>query len=204
VPLVAPARIESPRLLLRPLQHTDLPALLEVNSNAEVTALLPYATWGSLSDGEAWYDRMRKIEATGSALQFVVVSKSTELAIGTCLLFRLEEASGRAELGYALGREHWGQGLMREALVALLSAAFGSMGLRRIEAEVNTRNPASARLLATLGFTKEGLLRKRWVTKGRAEDVDMFGLLRGELRSGAAGAAGQSLDRAGTQPGESA
>jgi RimJ/RimL family protein N-acetyltransferase len=71
---------------------------------------------------------------------------------------------------------------MREALTELLGAAFGSMGLRRIEAEVSTRNTASARLVARLGFTKEGLLRKRWVVKGHAEDFELFGLLRGELR----------------------
>jgi [ribosomal protein S5]-alanine N-acetyltransferase len=181
VPLVAPDRIESPRVLVRPLEEADLPSLLAMNSNAEVTALLPYATWNCLADGKAWYDRMRGIEAAGSALQFVIVSRSANVAIGTCLLFRLEEASGRAELGYALGREYWGQGLMREALGELLRAAFGSMGLRRVEAEVNTRNAASAKLLVRLGFTKEGLLRKRWVVKGHAEDVEVFGLLRDEL-----------------------
>jgi [ribosomal protein S5]-alanine N-acetyltransferase len=186
VPLVAPDRIESARVLVRLLEEADLPSLLQMNCDAQVTALLPYATWTSLADGKAWYDRMRGIEAAGTALQFVVVSKSAELAIGTCLLFRLEEASGRAELGYALGRQYWGQGLMQEALAELLSAAFDNMGLRRIEAEVNTRNTPSARLLVRLGFTKEGLLRKRWVVKGHAEDFEVFGLLRGELRSAAA------------------
>jgi ribosomal-protein-alanine N-acetyltransferase len=145
-----------------------------------VTALLPYATWTSLADGEAWFQRMSGIQATGLAVQFVVVSKATGAAIGTCLLFRYEEASARAEIGYALGRAHWGQGLIREALTALLSHVFGSLAMRRIEAEVNTRNRSSAALLVRLGFTKEGLLRQRWVTKGRAEDFEMYGLLRDE------------------------
>jgi ribosomal-protein-alanine N-acetyltransferase len=182
VPLAIPAQIESPRLLLRIIEEADLPDLLEVNSDPEVTALLPYATWGSLADGQAWYDRMRTLQATGQALQFVVVSKVTGAAIGTCLIFRFEESSARAELGYVLGRAHWGKGLMREALAALLSCAFGNMGLRRIEAEVNTCNHASAALLERLGFTKEGRLRQRWVTKGHAVDIAMYGLLRGELR----------------------
>ncbi|MEO8923528.1 MAG: GNAT family protein [Caldimonas sp.] len=138
---------------------------------------------GSLADGKAWYERMSGIQATGLALQFAVVSKSTGKAIGTCLLFRFEAASARAEIGYVLGRAHWGQGLMREALAALLNGAFGGMALRRIEAEVNTRNHPSAALLVRLGFKKEGLLRQRWVTKGRAEDVEMYGLLRDEWQS---------------------
>ena len=183
MPLIASDEIETPRLLLRLLQEADLPSLFDMNSDPEVTALLPYATWNSIADGKAWYDRMRGVEATGLALQFVVVSRPTNTAIGTCLLFRFDEASARVEVGYALGRKYWGQGLMREALVALLGCAFDSMRLRRVEAEVNTRNPASAALLARLGFTKEGLLRKRWVTKGHAEDVEVYGLLQGELRS---------------------
>lgn len=175
-------------MLVRPVVAADLPALLEVNSSEEVTALLPYARWESMADAEAWLRRMEALQADGRAQQFVVVSKSTGLAIGTCLLFRFEEGSARAELGYVLGRAHWGKGLMRESLEAIIGCAFGIMGLRRLEAEVDTRNRASARLLQRLGFTKEGLLRRRRVAKGEARDVEIYGLLRsewprGEIRS---------------------
>ena len=178
--LIAPAPIETERLAVRLVLESDLPALMEVNSDEAVTALLPYATWRSAADAEAWLARMRDIEATGLAFQFVVVLKSAERAIGTCLLFRFDEGSARAELGYALGRAYWGQGFMREALTALLDSAFGTMGLRRLEAEVDTANAPSARLLQRLGFTKEGLLRQRWMTKGKAKDVEVYGLLRNE------------------------
>ncbi|MDQ6639892.1 MAG: GNAT family N-acetyltransferase [Pseudomonadota bacterium] len=180
MPLAAPNLIESERLFVRAVDKLDLPALLEVNSSEEVTALLPYAKWESMADGEAWLRRMEGLQATGLALQFVVVSKASGLAIGTCLVFRFEEGSARAELGYVLGRSHWGRGLMHEALVALIGCAFESMGLRRLEAEVDPRNRSSARLLERLGFTKEGLLRQRWVAKGEVKDVEMYGLLRDE------------------------
>ncbi|MEO8524069.1 MAG: GNAT family protein [Caldimonas sp.] len=180
MPLLAPDSIDAKRLLVRRVAETDLPALLEVNASEEVTALLPYARWTSMADGEAWLKRMEGIQATGLAVQFVVVSKSTGVAIGTCLLFRFEEGSARAELGYALGRTYWGQGLMQEALEALVGSAFHSMGLRRLEAEVDTRNRPSARLLERLGFRKEGLMRGRWVTKGEVKDMEMYGLLRSE------------------------
>ncbi len=178
--LIAPAPIETERLAVRLVLESDLPALMEVNSDEAVTALLPYATWRSAADAEAWLARMRDIEATGLAFQFVVVLKSAERAIGTCLLFRFDEGSARAELGYALGRAYWGQGFMREALTALLDSAFGTMGLRRLEAEVDTANAPSARLLQRLGFTNEGLLRQRWMTNGKAKDVEVYGLLRNE------------------------
>jgi RimJ/RimL family protein N-acetyltransferase len=79
-----------------------------------------------------------------------------------------------------LGRAHWGCGLAREAVAALVGVAFGSMGVRRLEAEVNPLNRSSVRLLQSLGFTREGLLRQRWVGKGSTYDVELHGLLSAE------------------------
>lgn len=180
MPLLVPGPIESSRLIVRLVTEPDLPALLEVNGNDETTRFLPYASWHSLSDAEAWLKRMTEMQATGTALQFVLVEKQLGAVIGSCLLFRFEETSSRAELGYVLGRAHWGRGYMREALTALIEQAFTTLHLRRLEAEVDPRNLASSRLLHTLGFAKEGLLRERWVAKGEARDVEVFGLLRHE------------------------
>ena len=178
--LVDPGPVDSERVIVRLQREDDLPALMAVNGDDVATALLPYATWRTLDDARAWHARMAKLQETGLSLQFVVASRATGEAIGTCLLFRYEEGSERIELGYVLGRAHWGRGLMREALTALLGRAFDGMGVRRVEAEVDTRNAASSGLLRRLGFTREGLLRQRWVAKGEAKDVEMFGLLRSE------------------------
>jgi ribosomal-protein-alanine N-acetyltransferase len=180
MPLLAPSPIESTRLIVRLVAEPDLPSLLEVNGNEETTRFLPYPSWHSLSDAQAWLKRMTDMQAAGSALQFVLVEKQLGVAIGSCLLFRFEENSSRAELGYVLGRAHWGRGYMREALTALIDRAFTTLHLRRLEAEVDPRNLASSRLLQALGFAKEGLLRQRWVSKGEARDVEAFGLLRHE------------------------
>lgn len=81
--------------------------------------------------------------------------------VGTCLLFRLDENSSRAELGYVLGRRYWRSGLMNEALHALIGQTSHVFGIRRLEAEVNPPNVASARVLERLGFAREGVLRQR-------------------------------------------
>jgi hypothetical protein len=98
---------------------------------------------------------------------------------GTLLLFNFAPVSARLELGYVLGQAHWGLGLMREALRSACAHAFGSLGIRRLEAEVNSSNVASMRVLRNLGFVHEGTLRKRWIAKGEAYDTDMYGLLAG-------------------------
>ncbi|MEP6873923.1 MAG: GNAT family N-acetyltransferase [Burkholderiales bacterium] len=175
-----PQPIESPRLRLRIVEEADIPALLGINGDDEVTRFLPYPTWRSVADGQAWFARYRALIASTTALQFVVIEKASDSIIGTCLLFRHEPASERMELGYVLGRAHWGQGLMREALSALISHAFTACGLRRLEAEVNPDNAASDTLLRRLGFSHEGVLRKRWAAKGVVYDVNVYGLLSDE------------------------
>lgn len=182
MPFPSIARVDSPRLTLRAVQASDLPDLLEVNGDPQVTRFLPYATWQSLQDGEAWFARMQALGASGSGQQLVLARRSDSKVIGTMLLFKYDEGSSRMELGYALGRAHWKQGLMREAIVAACSHAFEAQGIRRIEAEVNPDNLASGALLAAVGFTLEGRLRKRWVAKGAAYDTNIYGCLAQEWR----------------------
>lgn len=175
-----PLTITTQRLKIRPIAVGDLAALFEVNGDDAVTRYLPYASWATKADGEAWYARMLLQQAAGEALQYVVVDAAGDKVIGTALLFRFDLSSARAELGYVLGRAHWGRGLMHEALDALLQHAFTAMRLRRIEAQVDPRNAASARAVERLGFQHEGLLRQRYVGKGETKDVCFYGLLRDE------------------------
>jgi RimJ/RimL family protein N-acetyltransferase len=183
MPFQTPIHLETERLVVRPVAEADLADLLLVNGDDEVTRFLPYESWRSVDDGLAWLARMRKIEESGTGVQRVVIDKASGRAIGGCLLFRLEPASARAELGYVLGRRYWGRGLMREALAALIPHAFGTLGLRRLEAEVNPLNAPSCGLLERLGFRNEGLLRQRWAAKGAVYDTRFYGLLREEWSS---------------------
>ena len=180
MPLALGRDLESARLLIRLVTQADLPALLTVNSDDAVTRYLPYASWRGMEDARNWYTRMSGLRAAGSALQFAILERRSGTAIGSCLLFRYEESSARAELGYVLGRAHWGQGYMYEALRRLIDCAFNELGLRRLEAEVDTRNARSARVLTRLGFTAEGLLRERWLTRGEPCSVTAYGLLQRE------------------------
>src|SRR6266853_3676636 len=170
--------IETARLKIRLAQMADLPALLEMNSNDEVTRYLPYESWKGAADGESWFRRASERMVAGQAGQFVIQQRESSRIIGSCLLFRFEEASARAELGYVLAQEYWGAGYMFEAMSAFIAFAFGPMGLRRLEAETDPRNLTSAKLLERLGFVREGLLRQRWAVKGELTDSSLYGRLR--------------------------
>ena len=178
-PAVTPLR--SSRVTIRPVCADDLPDLLCINGDAQVTAFLPYPTWTGLDDGAAWLARMEALAAAGTGQQLVIEHHPEARVIGTVLLFRYDEGSRRMEVGYVLARRCWGQGLMREALACVCSHAFDALGLRRLEAEVNPDNVASTRLLESLGFVCEGRLRQRWQAKGRVYDTWFYGCLADDL-----------------------
>lgn len=56
-------------------------------------------------------------------------------------------------MGYSLGRQWWGMGLMTEALTAVTDFAFHRLGIHRLYARYETDNPASGRVLEKCGFT---------------------------------------------------
>ena len=180
MPLPPTIHVNTERLLIRPVTSADLDDLLAVNGDDAVTYFLPYATWHSRADGEAWLARTVARTADGAGQQLVIARKADHRVIGAILLFRYDEASARLEVGYVLGRQAWHQGYATEALRSVLGCAFTEWGIRRIEAEVNPDNSASTALLLRLGFVHEGRLRQRWVAKGRTYDTNIYGCLAAE------------------------
>jgi ribosomal-protein-alanine N-acetyltransferase len=73
-------------------------------------------------------------------------------------------------LGYAIDREHEGRGLMHEALAASIDWLFETMKLHRVQANHLSENERSARLLARLGFVREGLARDYLFINGAWRD----------------------------------
>lgn len=177
---VAPKSIESARVSLKPVSEADLPGLLAILSNAEVVKHLGHAPWKSLTDAEAWFARISKHQAAGSAVEFVIVEKQSGQCIGRCGLFDYDATDALASVGYILGRPHWRQGFMREALTSLIEHAFNKMGIRRLEAKTEAPNTASSALLRRLGFIREGILRERWMDQNGPIDAEVFGLLKHE------------------------
>ncbi|ERS97987.1 hypothetical protein HMPREF1624_06160 [Sporothrix schenckii ATCC 58251] len=95
------------------------------------------------------------------------------------------------ELGYWIGKAHWGRGLATEVAAGLgrwaLSAASGILTpdgqpLRRVEAGVYGENAASVKVLERAGYVREGVRRQAVVKNGTMQDVVIFGLLASDLK----------------------
>lgn len=172
---------QSARLFIRPILNSDLDDLMQVNGDREVTRFLPYPTWESEADAQAWWDRTEQRVANGTARQMVIWHLADERVIGSVLLFNYDQGSCRLEIGYVLARDYWRCGYASEALHAVLSTLFLTSGIRRVEAEVNPDNIASGALLLAQGFSLEGLRRERWMSDDSPYDVDVYGLLAREF-----------------------
>ena len=72
----------------------------------------------------------------------------------------------------------WGHGYATEAGCAVLQWAFDTLDLNRVQAETDTRNAASARVLEKLGFVREGTVREDCIVDGEVSDSWVYGLLR--------------------------
>ena len=90
------------------------------------------------------------------------------------------EQHRRAEIGYTLVLEHFGKGLMSEALAAILLYGFEEMKLHSVEANLDPDNTKSAQLLTKNGFVKEGHSRENYFYNGKFTDTGSYGLLRSE------------------------
>jgi RimJ/RimL family protein N-acetyltransferase len=173
-------RIETPRLRLRRLSATDAAALFSIFSDPDVTRYLLSPAMTEMAEAEASIRRKLEYYEGSEVFALGVESKANRSLLGTFTLFNLALQSKRAELGFVLGKQNWGQDFMFEATGALIETAFTKLGFNRLEADIDPRNDASAKLLERLGFKREGFLREREVACGEVTDTALYGLLKRE------------------------
>ena len=172
--------IDASRIRLRWISEKNTDAFYAIYSNPEV---MRYWSTPPLSDREAAGKLISEIHdlfQRRMILKWGIALRSDDRLIGSITLFNLSFPHRRAEIGYALAREYWGQGYMTEALMALLQYTFADLDLHRIEADVDPRNTASIKTVERLGFKREGILRERWQVNGEIQDAFFFGLLKHE------------------------
>lgn len=169
------------RLMLRPLREGDVGALFTIHSDPVTMRYWDAPIWTSDERGRAMVARDAD-PAGRDYLRLGIEPIASGALIGTCALWRIDAQCRRAEVGYILAAGAWGRGYMQEALGALLDGAFDALDLNRLEADTDPRNERSTRLLARLGFQREGLFRERCIVEGEISDAAMYGLLRRDWR----------------------
>ena len=175
--------LATPRTVLRHPTAADVPALYEIFRDQEVTRYWSWTAYEHPAQAAALLAEIDELFDERTLFQWGIARRDDDRLVGTATLFAIEPANRRGEIGFALGRAAWGQGLMREALGALFDFAFDRLALHRLEADVDPRNARSLAVLERLGFRREGLLRERHHVAGEVQDSVMLGLLAPEWRA---------------------
>ncbi len=121
--------------------------------------------------------------------RWIITLKGDDRPIGTLGYYKWNRSrSYQAEMGYDLAKEHWGKGIMTEAMEAVVNFGFRRMKLNRIEVYIMPRNKRSIRMIKRLGFKREGLLRQRYFDEfGNFTDDILFSMLRDDWVAGRLG-----------------
>jgi [ribosomal protein S5]-alanine N-acetyltransferase len=175
--------LETPRLILREIMPYDREAVFHLFGNAEVTRYNDVSQFPNIERADQLIDWMRQRYVERKSIRWAVTLRGgQDRLIGTCGFNLFDTRSHFGEIGYDLHPAFWGQGIMTEAVGAMLRFGFFEVGLNRIEANVTVGNVASGALLTKLGFRYEGLMRQRGYWKEAYHDLEWYALLRDELQ----------------------
>ena len=165
-----------PRVLLRPFELDDVPAVLAYASDPEVTR---YLQWEAYDDPATAAAFIRSTRGGGSTwLARAIVLQEEGRVIGGADLRVVSPREPRAELGYGLARAYWGRGYAAEAAGLLVRFGFEVLGLARIEALCAVENERSARTLERLGLRREGRVARYPARPGGVRDHYVYALAR--------------------------
>jgi len=178
VPLTTPL-LATDRLRLRPVCDDDHGELFALHSDPLVMRYWDSPRWRTLDQAHTFVAASEQIAREGTGVRVAAERTRDGAFVGWCSLRRWNPQYASAALGYCFTRDAWGQGYATEAAGELLRWAFDRLDLRRVQAEVDTRNAASPRA-RKLGFVREGTLREDCVVDGDVSDTWVFGLLRRE------------------------
>ena len=163
--------METPRLILRPWNEADAEDLYAC---AKDPAVGPAAGWPVHTDVENSRQIIRDVLSKPGI--FAVVLKRTGRAVGTIGITMGEQSNlvlpeGEGELGYWIGQDYWGQGLIPEAAERILRYGFEELGLRKIWCSCFEENSKSCRVQEKCGFLYQYTAETVWGGQSRTERV---------------------------------
>ena len=163
---------------LRPWRDADIPALVEVCQDPEISRWTRVPRPYGEADARAYMLQRYDVLQAGTAAPFAIVSAADDTSLlGSISLMRLDWQHRRGEVGYWLGRDARGAGHATRAVRTVCAWGFAQLRLERIELLAATDNPASQRVAERASFTREAVLRSYLRGRDGRQDMVAFGLL---------------------------
>ncbi|MBO7254549.1 MAG: GNAT family N-acetyltransferase [Clostridia bacterium] len=172
--------LETPRLILKEISMDNL---YDMNRYASLEKTSEYLAWTphfNIAETRGTIEFHMQQYKRGKAPDWGINHKKDGLFIGTCGFTSVDEYNSSAEIGYVLSPEYWRQGLMKEAVSAVMRISFREIGFHRLTVRIMDGNIASMKLAQSLGFVYEGALRDSMFIKGEYKTIHTFSILENE------------------------
>ena len=154
--------IRTHRLILRPALPEDAKPMFENwASDPEVTKFLTWPPHGNIEVSAAVIQSWIGGYSSSDFYQWMICLKEEPHSpIGSISVVELNNTVQKAEIGYCIGRNWWRKGIMTEALRAVIDFLFDEVGMQRVEARHDPRNPNSGAVMRKCGMKYEGTTRQ--------------------------------------------
>ena len=175
--------IETDRLILRRFTVGDAQAMFD--NWASDDAVTRYLTWPTHTNVDVskmvvqmWVENYAHDDFYNWAIELKAIAQP----VGNISVVRCSDNSRRAEMGYCMGKKWWHQGIMSEALAAVIGYLIREVGINRVEARHAVENPGSGGVMKKCGMTYEGTLRQGgWCNAGMV-DLKLYSILACEYQ----------------------
>jgi diamine N-acetyltransferase len=170
-------KLHGDRVVLRPVEPSDLPRVWELIEDLEVAVMaeLGPVKPTSLAEFEA-RNIEREREANKDWVWFAIEVDGE--VIGECGLQHIHQFTRTCELGIAIGRDYWGKGFGQDVCRTLVDYAFEYLNMNRVGLFVLADDPRAVSAYRKAGFVEEGRLRQHSWVRGEFHDELVMSVLR--------------------------
>ena len=140
------------RLTLRRLVSNDEQEIFTLRSDSEINKYLDRQISSTIEDARSFISKVNENIDKNDSLYWAITLSDKNVLVGTICLFGFSDENYKCEIGYELLTSFQGQGIMKEAVEKVISYAFNTITVKKIEAFLHRDNQRSIKLLEKFSF----------------------------------------------------
>lgn len=168
------------RLHLRRLKDSDSKAIYRNFAHPDVVKYYDLELFTDESQAATLIHNWIKRRDSGTGMRWAICLQNSEELIGTIGFVDINKPNKSSGIGYEIHPDHWGNGIITEAVSVILKHGFEDRAFHRIWAITYPGNKASQKVLTKNGMQYEGTMRQSAFEKGEYVDEAFFGILRSD------------------------
>lgn len=171
--------INTERLTLRRFRADDAPHMFKNWANdKDVCKYMRWEPHADILETEKTISDWLTLYEKNNFYLWTITLNPSNIPIGSIGLFCINENDECYEVGYCIGKNHWNNGYVSEALKSIIKFGFESVGINRIEAYHSVKNPASGKVMEKCYMAFEGFARQKFKSISGFEDSNLYSILK--------------------------